>query len=419
MGIEGWNKSGNEAGRGGFSACCLAFAIDRIDLIEAACGDEAGRDVRGEVALRILRGLSDCGVALNSVCRDGGRLVVHFAGVPHHDVERCASRVIDGVSEYAIVRDWGTVFVTVSAGGVVSSVADLGRRRMEAWALSALSEASRLGSGRVHVIAAPDGLSSWYGRALEVLGGVRRALDAGRLSLAYQPVVGVDGEVFYHECLLRAVDENGAAMGPAEFVPVLEQLGMIGWLDHYVFGKVVEELLADERAVLGCNLSGQSVSDSGWMERVFDLLSARPGVARRLVVEITETSAIFDLMKAAGHVAQLRGLGVRVALDDFGAGFASFAHLRALGVDIVKLDQSFLASAGDAAWFDRVAHLAGLVRGIGCDVVVEGVEREEQLAVLDLADVTHVQGYCFGRPSAYRRWRYEESGGQNEAAGVR
>lgn len=238
----------------------------------------------------------------------------------------------------------------------------------------------------------------WHEGALAVLAAVEEAFAHDRLTLAFQPIVGVGGALLYHECLLRADDASGAPLGPGQFVPVLGQLGRIGWLDSYVLDRVLGELEDAPHAVLGCNISGESISDPAWVGSAIDAIADRPAVARRLVLEFTETAAIFDLDATARHVSRLQALGVRVALDNFGSGFATLAYLRVIGVDIVKFDRSLVAAATRPAGLGRLMCLAEIARERSLVAVGEGVEDEERLAALRLAGILWFQGWHCGAP---------------------
>ena len=388
------------------SACCIVLSIDRIGLIAAACGDVPAQQVRDEIRHRLHAELGNFldGAELDEDDADDN-LVVHLAGGKRSDIERQAGLLLDRLTRRPVMTDWGDVYVTLSAGGVVSAIAKVGSRWMVAWANHALADTRRLGGNRVKVGVAADHLEDWFRRAMWIVGRVCDAHAAERMSMSYQPVVSRDGEILYFECLLRAVDEFGDQLLPGEFVPVMEQMGAIGWLDRFVFERIVSELEEAPGVTLGCNVSGQSVSDPGWTGEVVEHLRYRPDVARRLVMEITETASITDIAAASNFVTEMKNIGCRVALDDFGVGFASFAHLRMLDVDMVKLDQTFLEDrAGTDVWLNGIEHLAGLVSKLGVQVVVEGIQTPAQLEVLDFEDIAYFQGYCLGAPSPKRPW---------------
>ena len=406
-------EMGAEAGHPAGAVACLAFAIDMIDLIGASWGAATAQAVHAEVALRIVReacnrGLRPCGI-------DSDRLVVRFEGVEPNALESLAAAIAAQVCAMPVTTGAGVIHFTLSVGAAMDDSPSLESEAAESLALAALLNVQRFGGGHVRAVAPGHGLVSWYQHAMGMMRRVRDAMDNDRISLVYQPVVDRDGGVFYHECLLRMVDDAGTLFSPDEFVPVLEQLGAVGWFDHFVFDCVVDQLGDDRDAVIGCNVSGQSIGCAEWVERVIGRLSGRPDIAYRLIIEITETAAIFDLARTAKHVARLRALGVRVALDDFGAGYASFAHLRALGIDIVKLDKSFLKTpyAAGARAEECIGHLAELLRGLGLSyIVVEGVEDVESESwrlLRDHPDISHFQGYGFGVPGTYRAWRFSGS----------
>jgi EAL domain-containing protein (putative c-di-GMP-specific phosphodiesterase class I) len=226
------------------------------------------------------------------------------------------------------------------------------------------------------------------------------------LLLAYQPVVSTaTGAVDYFESLLRLRNDAGCIVGGGDFVAGLERLGLIGHVDRLVLERSIEELKRHPEVRLGFNVSGLTVANRAWLQRVLSLLREEPGLAGRLVVEITETAALYDLVESARFVGALRDAGSRVALDDFGAGHYSLRHLEKLAVDTIKIDGSFvrnLAASPEQRVFLR--HLLSFARGFGCRVVAEWVESAEDAAILCAEGVGFVQGYHFGRPTLARQW---------------
>ena len=188
---------------------------------------------------------------------------------------------------------------------------------------------------------ANQSLRKW--RGLAVGAAVEAALRQDRLFFAFQPVVcAATGMVDYFECLLRMRDEEGGIVSGGEFITIVEELGWIGLIDRYVLKKTVQDLAADPEVRLGLNISGMTACDRPWLRSLTSLLRHRRDIARRLVVEITETAALGDIAESARFVDTLRDAGCRVALDDFGAGHTSLRHLQILPVDIVKIDGSLV-----------------------------------------------------------------------------
>jgi EAL domain-containing protein (putative c-di-GMP-specific phosphodiesterase class I) len=241
-------------------------------------------------------------------------------------------------------------------------------------------------------------------RGLAVGAAVEAALRQDRLFFAFQPVVcAATGTVDYFECLLRMRDEEGGVVSGGEFITIIEELGWIGLIDRYVLEKTVQDLAADPEVRLGLNISGMTACDRPWLRSLISLLRHRRDIARRLVVEITETAALGDIAQSVRFVDTLRGAGCRVALDDFGAGHTSLRHLQILPVDIVKIDGSLvrnLRSRSQSRIFLR--HLLGLINGFGLTTVAEGVENAEDAALLRAEGIGYLQGYHFGRPAIER-----------------
>jgi EAL domain-containing protein (putative c-di-GMP-specific phosphodiesterase class I) len=151
---------------------------------------------------------------------------------------------------------------------------------------------------------------------------------------------------------------------------------------------------------LAVNISGLTASQADWPEYIRSVLESRSDVARRLVIEITETAAIVDISETRRFVETLRELGGRVALDDFGAGSTSIRYLRELGLSIMKIDKDLLNGlTTNKEQQHLVMVLIDLARGLGIETVAEGVETQEVATWLHNAKVDYMQGYFFGKPS--------------------
>jgi EAL domain-containing protein (putative c-di-GMP-specific phosphodiesterase class I) len=241
-------------------------------------------------------------------------------------------------------------------------------------------------------------------RGAAVEARIRAALRQQRLLLAFQPVVcSGSGQVDYFECLLRMRDEQGGLVAAANFITILEELGMIGMIDRFVLEKTFEELTTNPEVRLGLNVSGLTVCDPSWLQALTSLLRRRPDLAPRLVVEITETAALGDIAQSARFVDTLRQAGCRVALDDFGAGYTSLRHLRSLPVHIVKIDGSLIRQVTSKP-YHRVflRHLLGLTETCGLITVAESVETPEEAEFLRAEGIGRLQGYFIGPPTIER-----------------
>ncbi|MEM8575414.1 MAG: EAL domain-containing protein [Pseudomonadota bacterium] len=232
---------------------------------------------------------------------------------------------------------------------------------------------------------------------------VIRALNDRRIAIALQPVVssGSHNAEFY-ECLLRLRQPDGSVMEAREFVPAAEELGLSKLIDHRALELAVELLRAVPTRKLALNVSALSTTDRHWIDALEALTGKDRKLTERLTVEITETAATSDMEATTEFVTALKQAGCRVALDDFGAGYASFRSLRNLGVDMVKIDGSFIENLGtnekDAAF---VQTLLDLAQRFGVETVGEWVGDERAADLLEKAGVSYMQGDFFGAPKLH------------------
>ncbi len=235
---------------------------------------------------------------------------------------------------------------------------------------------------------------------------LRRAIQENRLRLAFQPVVAsASGHISHYEALLRIIGEDGKISSAGALIPVAERMGLIDMIDHIVFDMVVKELMASPGVTLAFNVSNLTTDNPHWLEHATSTLKKHPEIASRTIVEITETAAQRDLRRTAYFVASLQAQGCQVALDDFGSGYTSFRQLKALSVDMVKIDGAFvkdLVDNADNRFF--VKTLLDFTRGFGLAAVAEYVEKGETAKLLMDLGVTYMQGYYFGKPENYRSW---------------
>jgi len=235
---------------------------------------------------------------------------------------------------------------------------------------------------------------------------IGQAAKEGRMRLAYQPVIDAHtGEVAHYEALLRLFGEDGQISSAGALIPIAERMGFMPMIDQIVLRKVIEELRQDADVVLALNVSNLTTQEGGWMNILRAEIEKTPEIAPRLSVEITETAIQGDLRHTARFCTELQALGCTVALDDFGSGYTSFRQLKALSIDYVKIDGSFirdLTDNVDSRFF--VKTLLDFTRGFGLKSVAEFVETGEIAKMLMDLGVDYLQGYYFGKPSNTRPW---------------
>lgn len=230
---------------------------------------------------------------------------------------------------------------------------------------------------------------------------VTDAIGEGRIQMAVQGIHSAKNvdHLLYGECLARLVGRDRSVRSAGEFVPVLDAWGKTPLLDQHMIKLVLDELEADPRATLGCNVSTDSVTDAGW-SRIYDQLAARAHLANRLILEVTETRPLGDIVTTNRCLAAARKLGCLIAVDDFGSGQLTPWQLLRLEVDIVKIDASFVRDIKEARpCGNSLQFMIGLAKCAAPIVIVEGVETNAHLIDAILAGATHAQGFHLSRPA--------------------
>lgn len=393
MAVDGHNWPG------GAVVAAVLMDIDGFKLLNDSLGHAAGDDLLRAVGQRLQGSLRSTDI----VGRLGGdEFLAVLSGPSRADVLAAAARYIAALAE-PIHLPGRSIEVTGSVG-IAFATSEASARDLCAEADAAMYEAKRRGRGHVLVFDATT--REHMQRSLLVERELPAALDAGRLRLAYQPIRHCDdGRLAGIEALSRWHDERLGDVAPVEFVAAAEHIGLMAQFDRWMLdaaASTAAELrhrLGDNAPWVSVNASPRQFVDPAWSATLSQVVD-RYGLAGTgaLCVEITEDARI-DLSRAAAVLTRIRQLGVRVALDDFGAGRASLQLLSRLPLDIVKLDDSLVREAGERGPFAAV--LSGVVqvaRTIGLQVVAEGVETDAQLEVAQRAGCAFAQGWLTGRP---------------------
>jgi diguanylate cyclase (GGDEF)-like protein len=385
----------DEAKHSRASIAFLIVAIDNFRAINEAYGFETADQVFVAVARRIKAQLRD-GDAVGRY--SGNKLGIVLMNCDEGDMHAAAERFHAAVRKGVITAESSSVAVTVSIGGV--GLPRHGRTVSEALARAqeSLHRARRRGYGRFVAFAPSPGRQAQRRSNAALSSEMVAALENGRLRLFFQPVVDLaTRSAPFHEALLRLERADGTLASATDFIELCEQLGLIRLIDNYTLGRALEVLEAFPTAHLSLNVSGETVGDAEWLSRLAAAVLRRPGLAGRLIVEITETAVIRYLEEAAHFVATIHDLGCLVAIDDFGAGFSSFRHLRTLDVDMVKIAGAFIEnlprSRDDQAFVKALTELA---RTFDIQVVAEWVQDEETVAMLAGFGVHMIQGALSG-----------------------
>ncbi len=392
-----------EAQRFGSNCAFMLIGIDHLARVNDAFGFDVADAVISEVATRIrvrLRG----GDVLGRFSGNKFGLILKNCTVD--DMNVAAERFLAGIRDEVVPTKSGPVSITGSIGAV--SVPRYARSADEAInrAHETLDNAKRRRAGSF-AMWRPNAARDAQRRVnIRVTDEIVTALNERRIVMAYEPVVTASArqKVFY-ECLVRMEQGDGRVLLAPDIVPVAERLGLIRLVDHRVLELVVAELAASPSVELSLNISPDTTLDPDWWASIESLMRSQPGVAERLIVEITETVAIPDIDELQGFVTRLKNLGSRIAIDDFGAGYTSFRNLRKLGVDILKIDGAFVQniarSADDRAF---VQTLIDLARRLNIKTVAEWVQDEEAASLLADWGCDYIQGRLIGLATAARPW---------------
>ena len=229
-----------------------------------------------------------------------------------------------------------------------------------------------------------------------------RAISANEMELFYQPIVASHGgRIVGVEALLRWTHATRGIIPPATFIPVAEQMGLMDTIAAFVLRRGLQEAKRwPDDVYVAVNLSPLQVRDRTIVDIVRSALLESAVAPSRLVLEITEGVLIDNPDEMVTRIKDLHGLGVRVALDDFGSGYSNLGYLQRFPLDKLKIDKSFVTALGRSANGGVVIQaIVALGRALGLSVLVEGVETEHQRVLLRLAGCDEMQGFLFAKPA--------------------
>jgi len=273
---------------------------------------------------------------------------------------------------------------------------------------SACYVAKQSGRNRVHITQENDAEVVKYRNDIAGMQNIQLALTEERLALFYQPVYEIlpDGVSMAHcEILLRIKSETGEMFSPAEFIPIAEKYNVMTEIDRWVFSHVLDWVVKHQHTYetprLLINLSGLSFINDEFLEFVVEQLQTRDIDPERLAFEITETAAVDNMEKANVFIDRIRELGCHFALDDFGSGFSTFAYLKELPIDYLKIDGSLVKNlATDEIDREMVRAINQIGHTVGAQTIAEFVEDEQTLQHLRDMGVDYAQGYGLCKPQA-------------------
>jgi len=393
------NLIGNEAHTGAY----LLAGVDDLGAVNADFGFEAADKVIVEISKR-LAGILGPNDQIGRVA--GTKFGIIVANCNADCMRQICVRLLNSVRESVVETRNGVVAASVSIGAVSlpehAADANVAMARAEA----ALDAARRLGKSSWSAFSEKTDVVSMRRRNTHMSDVILTALNERRIELAFQPIVTDLGEApRKFECLIRMRGEDGKEIPAPEFIPAAERLGLVHLLDRRVLELATNTLAVCPDIHLAVNISLETVKDFVWSEGYISLLRANEALAKRITVELTETQIIDAIDASIEFVSEIKKLGCSFAIDDFGAGYTSFRNLKALDIDILKIDGSFVtgvSSSRENQLFVRT--LLDLARNFGMKTVAEWVDNEADAMLLKGLGVDFLQGYLLGKPETSPDW---------------
>ncbi len=388
-----------QAQRTGVPLAVLFLDLDRFKNVNDTLGHAVGDEVLRQVGAR-LRG---CVRAGDTVARVGGdEFVLLLASIAKEHVAPLAQKILDAVAA-PLAIDPQRLTMTTSVGISLYPNDGLDADTLLRNADIALYRAKERGRNNFQLCT--PALNAAVTERLALESGLRRAVDNGEFVLHFQPEVRLPSRaILGAEALVRWQHPERGLLPPDSFIPLAEDSRLIvplgDWILHEACAQAVRFPSGPEGGwFVAVNLSARQFQRGTLIGSVERALASSGLSPRRLELEITESVAMGDVAEAVRTLERLREMGVKIVLDDFGTGHSSLAYLKSLPLDAIKIDRTFVAAIpGSAADASLVTAILEMARGLGLNVIAEGVETEEQLAFLESLGCRQAQGYLFGAP---------------------
>jgi diguanylate cyclase (GGDEF)-like protein/PAS domain S-box-containing protein len=384
--------------------CCVD--IDKLKIVNDTCSHEAG----DELICRVAHIIQGCLRESDVLARLGGdEFGVLLKNCSVAGAAEIAGKLLSVIHAQRFTSCGHVFEVNVSIGlSLINSSCERVSQVMSEADL-ACHASKDMGGNRFHIYQASDRLLVQRHEEMRWVSRVAEAIDSDRLVLYYQdivPVVPDETSGRHFEVLVRMLDEQGGIIPPGEFLPAAERYNLIASLDRLVihhcfswYAGAREDAGVEPAVTMGINLSGASITDAGFLDYIKEQLHHYAVPPAAICFELTETAAVANLGAASEFFRQLRDMGCRFALDDFGSGLSSFTYLKHLPVDYLKIDGSFVKDIEtDSVDCAMVSSIQQLGKAIGIKTIAEFVENEGILQKLAEIGVDYAQGYGIARP---------------------
>ncbi|QDL56325.1 bifunctional diguanylate cyclase/phosphodiesterase [Rhodoferax aquaticus] len=392
----------------GSTHALMYIDLDQFKLVNDACGHTAGDQLLQQVS----KLMGDAVRSRDTLARLGGD---EFGVILDHctseQAQRVAQQICDRMEEFRFLHDGRRFRVGTSIGLVAVTSAFATTAAVMQAADTSCYAAKEAGRNRVHAWFDTDQAMRERHGEMQWTTRIEQALDEDKFVLYAQRIsaLGEGSHGLHAEVLLRMEDFDGGIISPGAFIPAAERFNLASRIDRWVLRNAIAwlEMHVDSINIqtLSINLSGQSVGDRAFHRQVIEKLQAlSPEVCKRLCFEITETAAVTNLADAALFIEQVRAFGVRISLDDFGAGASSFGYLKSLHVDYLKIDGQFITDLVDDPLDDAAVRcFVDVARVVGVKTVAEYVDKDTVLARVKALGIDYAQGFHLHKPEPIGR----------------
>jgi diguanylate cyclase (GGDEF)-like protein/PAS domain S-box-containing protein len=401
------NKAFQNAKVNSTSNVLLYIDLDQFKVVNDTCGHVAGDELLCQLTTLFGHQLED-NMTLARLGGDEFGLLVENEAI--HQAYKIAEKILSVCQGFRF--NWQDKTFTIGASiGMVSI--DIGTAKVSdilIQADTACYTAKDMGRNRIHVFQLGDLDSQKRHGEMQWVSKINKAFEEDRFCLFYQNIIAIDGtgqDKAHYELLVRMRDENGLLIPPGAFIPAAERYNLMVKIDRWVVNTafdtfVANDMLLDNLALCTINLSGQTLSDNNFAKYIIGLFDGCNIPPSKICFEVTETAAISNLKNAMHLLHQLKLKGCMFALDDFGSGLSSFAYLKNLPVDYLKIDGSFVKDmVTDPIDYAMVKSINDVGHVMGKKIIAEFVENSQILDMLREIGVDYAQGFGISRPRPF------------------
>jgi Amt family ammonium transporter len=388
----------------GCGHCLLYLDIDRFKIVNDNCGYAAGDELLRQLAGLIRRSIRNSDLLARLGGDEFGILLIQCSV---EAAQRIADSIRRSIQNFSFVYAEKSFTQTVSIGMVVIDGHGIDLEQILSFADSACFSAKEEGRNKIHIYDPLGSSAAKRHGEVKWVTHIRSALDEDRFTLYVQPIKSIcnNDEPEHLEVLVRMLDKSGELILPGAFIPAAERFGLMPNVDRWVIDRLIRYIVDNRQACLArgrryfVNLSGHSLCDENVLQMILDRIKRYELPKGVLCFEVTETAAISNLTSAEHFMRTLQRLGCKFALDDFGSGLSSFAYLKQLPVEYLKIDGAFVKEMLDNLIDDsmvdainRIGHIMGL------ETIAEFVENDRILHRLIEVGIDYAQGFGICRP---------------------